>query len=818
MKPFIFHISLFIWMISVNSVCSQILINELCASNDNVILDELGNSSDWLELYNPSEETINLEDWSLSDDSDNPRKWIFPNINIGPESYLLIFASDEDFFLEYAHTNFKLSADGENLILSNPEGEIVDQINFPELETDWSYGRFPNGGADWQAFLQPTPLRNNEESPAIDLTPVPQLLTTQRFFENTATILLDCELFDCRVFFTRDGSLPNEQSEEYSDGIVIDTTTSIRAIAISEGHLPSRVATFSFFIKTEHQLPVMALTTEPDYFWDWEKGILEIGPNAEEAFPFWGANFWQNWEVPVFMEYFTEDKTLGFSHQMDTRVHGGRGARTNPQKPMRLLVKERYGSNTIEYPFFKNRERTTYKRLVLRNASGDYNNAHIRDAFLARYFIDEELDVDVLAYQPIVLYLNGRYWGIINLREKSDEYYLAHNFGVDIDKVDLLEEDSIVQVGDFEAFNEMYEFVVSHDLSIQSVFDTVATFFDTKNIAETFILQTGLNNNDWLHNNIKYWREKKEAGRWRYLLFDMDIALGRHGWTRYDQDLFTDKMTRYQDTNRHVNVFKRLLENKPYREYFLNRYADLFNTSFRSEIFQREVDRTVGMIDIDMKGHLQRWPTRTYEDWIETRIPIIEEHIEKRPTFARQYLIDYFGLEKEVLLKLNTFPEGAGSIKINTITPDKLPWDGYYFDGVPVTLTIVPNEGFTFSHWQSLHTVLEKDENTTIKYNFSDDDEIVAYFVQEGAELFIQKLYLPENGLLGVELSVPQPTEMSFQLFDVQGRLLRQYPTRLVNGGQQQLFLDLPELGNGMYFLRVKSGVGEDSRKFIRVQ
>ena len=133
-------------------------------------------------LYNLGNTSVNLEAWFLSDDSDNLQKWTFPNLNIEPRAYLLLFASNEDVVVQYAHTNFKLAAAGETLSLSNAEGILVDQITYPSLATDWSYGRSPNAGPDWQVLLSPTPLIANDETPAIDVAPAPKIKPPTTFF------------------------------------------------------------------------------------------------------------------------------------------------------------------------------------------------------------------------------------------------------------------------------------------------------------------------------------------------------------------------------------------------------------------------------------------------------------------------------------------------------------------------------------------------------------------------------------------------------------------------------------------------------------
>lgn len=797
---------------------AQLVINEICASNNNSIEDEFGDSADWIELYNASETSINLNGYFLSDDPAEPDKWTFPNITVPAESWLLIFASDRNVVETYLHTNFKLSASGENVILSNAEGVILDEINFPALEEDQSLGRLQDGSTQLALFSIPSPGSSNNDVAGSGFTASPSWGTAGHFFSVTKNIELSHPNPAAELFFTRDGSTPDITDERYTAPIELDTTTALRVMAIAPGLLASPVISRTFFIAEQHTLPIISLMGDPVNFWSWERGILvDGGPNAEEEWPYYGANYWSEEEYPINTEFFTAEKELGIAFQADTKVHGGRGARTNPMKPLRILVKKKYGSSTIEYPFFADRERTTYKRLILRNASGDYNNAHFRDAFLARYFIKSGLNLDVLAHRPVIVYINGVFYGLANLREKSDAYYLKHNFGVEIDEVDLLEEDTAVVEGNFDIFNTMYEYVMDNDLREEANFEQAAGYFDVENIAEGFIVQSALNNGDWLHNNIKYWRERRAEARWRYLIFDLDIAMGRHGWSAYHQNNLDSLLTPLAGRNKHVDLFLKFLENDEYRFYFINRYADLFNTIFRPEIFRQEVDLTVAEVDPEIPQHFERWGWPGYDVWNNERIPVLYDYLENRPAYAREDVKEYFDLPNEVNLRLQTYPIGAGKIQISTIEPEELPWEGVYFNGVPVRLTIKPNPGYNFQHWQSTKTITTPDVASSIRYTFTEDDEIIAYFSGGPTEPLLQA-YINTRNELQVGLTLPEADKIQFELYDFRGRLLKSFPAEDLSIGYYEDSLIIPNLPAGIYIISANGEVTAVSTKFIVIR
>jgi len=781
---------------------SQLVINELCSSNDNVIEDEFGESSDWIELYNNTNTTIDLEGFYLSDDADELMKWQFPALNIAPQDYLLIFASDLDLCQTWCHTNFKLSADGEQLNLSNASGELIDNIIFTAINTDQSYGRTTDGGMSWSFFTVPTPASSNNSGTIIEVAQPPNFFSTPRFSDSPIEVVLTCDEPNCVIHYTLDGSEPDQTDLIISGPILLDSTKTIRAKVFIPQFLPSKIVTQTYFIQEDHRLPIMSLVSDPHYLFDSETGILVEGPNAEEEWPFFGANFWKDIEVPMSVEYF-ENETLTAQFTLGAKTHGGKDSRTKPMKSIRLLGKTSFGDERIDYPFFSNKNITSFKRLVLRNASGDYNYTHFRDAYLHRYFIDEGLDLDVLAYKPMVVYLNGDFYGVMNLREKNDRFYIQENYGVDPDNLDLLEEDTLVVEGSLEDFQMKKSFLEQSDLLDDAVFSEAAEYFDVKNIADYFIVQTVVNNTDWPNNNLKFWRSREADSKYRYLLFDLDVGMGRHGWTSADNNHFSNLLNPAME-NPHVQILLSLLENDNYRKYFINRYADLLNTTFKTDHWRAETDRTVEAIDYDMEQHFQVWTWPGYDVWQENRLTKMYRFIEERPEYIRSFVGEHFEMKNEVLLELQTYPEGAGSIKINTIVPDQLPWEGYYYNGNPVELTIVPNNGFTFSHWESLNTFLEKDLNSTIEYNFETNDQITAFFetTDPSIEVNVFPTLVEENTT--IEIVLPEIAEIEVSLFDPLGRLVWDFPKERKNGGIHSISLETNWLEDGFYFLRTK--------------
>ncbi len=789
---------------------AQVFLNEVCADNETILVDQFGNFSDWIEIYNASDNALSLQDYQLSDDPNSTSPWLFPDLTIAPKSHLLVFASGADEKGNELHTDFKISKNGEALLLKNAAGELIDQLEIPALAEDLSYGRQSDGVESLVLFSTPSPNAANGGNFTIYAS-TPQLLNETFFQEGKVSVELQCTQANCNIRYTTDGSIPTDTALLYQSPIELQKTTTLRFATFIPNAIPSATITRTFFIDSPHTLPIVALTVSPEVLFDPETGIFQSGPNASPDFPFYGANFWSEQTYPSYIEFFTPEQTVEIEFPIGAKIHGGTAARTKAQKPIRLIAKDSFETDLIVHKFFEEKEVNQFKRLILRNSSGDFNFGHMRDALIQRHCLRQQLDIDLQAYRPMAYYVNGRYWGIINLREKADEHFLRYNYNVDLDQLDFLEEDTILLEGSFMHLDSLQFYAENNDLSEPANFVRIEENFDLPSMTDYFSVQTIVNNADWPKNNLKLWRERKAGAKWRYLLFDLDAALGRFGWTSFNSDGWAFMMSK-TDT-RHVRLLQRFLQNENFKNYFLNRYADLLNTSFHPDVFQEEIKNTADENRSEMKRHLDLW-NGDFEFWNEKEVPRMMRFAEKRPEHARQHLVDYFQLAGVVQLELNTYPEGAGKIKINTIDPLEVPWEGIYFRGIPVEISIEANPGFTFSHWQSLYQIRSQDQNENITYSFDQDDQITAFFTETSSRHKPLITPNPFNDLINISLVLPNATEFSGGIYDTKGQLVLEIPTSLRNAGLQSIDLSLIDLPDGLYFLRV---IGEEDWPAVKL-
>jgi len=481
----------------------RMVINEIMSSNTTTINDEDGDTSDWIELYNCGVSQVNLVGYYLSDDSLEIKKWQFGNVVIDPGEYLIVFASNKDTILNYWHTNFKISASGEKITLSDSSGSIIDQVDVPASLSDVSYGRISDGSLPW-IFQEPSPGSANTGNEILGYADTVSVSLPGGFYSSSISVELSASESD--IFYTLDGSDPDSCSQKYSTPINITKTTILKALSMKKGCLPSPTTYQSYFINIKTDLPVISLICDPYNLFDADSGIY--------------TNYKMDWERPAHVEFFEDDKSLGFSENCGIEIFGSQSAEW-PQKSISVKFKKRYGVSKIEYPLFPDFRVTTFKAFVLRNSGNDFQYTHIRDAVMQT--LVKDLDIDYLEYRPATSFINGEYWGIYNIREKINEHYIANRHGVDANNIDLLENNMEVIHGDSLHYQRLIDYISTSDMTTDAAYAYLDSVIDLDECILYFAAQAYYDNMDWPGTNIKFWRERSATGKWRWILCGLVI-------------------------------------------------------------------------------------------------------------------------------------------------------------------------------------------------------------------------------------------------------------------------------------------------------
>jgi len=479
-------------------------------------------------------------------------------------------------------------------------------------------------------------------------------------------------------------------------------------------------------------LTTISLSTDPPNFFDWDTGIYVLGPHAGADIPNWGANFWEDWERPVHLEFFEKDGSPGMETDAGAKIFGS-WSRSNPQKSLAFYARSRYGANIFSYKLFPELPFTEYKNFILRNSGNDWNNTMFRDALMCSLL--DQTDLDVMAYQPASIYLNGNYWGLLNIREKINEYFLATHHGVDPFQIDLLDTWSNPINGDAEHYNHMLNFLYANSPSIKANYEQVKTMMNVENFMEYQLAQIYFNNTDWPGNNVKFWRPRTPEGRWRWIVFDTDFGFGcwdddirRYTYNTLEFALATNGPD-WPNPPWSTYLLRRMMESKEFKNEFINRFADRLNTVFSYQYVLQRINQMSNTISAEMPYHLSRW--NQWGENIDTwngNVETMRTFASQRVSYMRTYISQQFANLGFAPLKILTSSPQSGTVKLNTLSLESFPWEGTYFKKVPVHLTARPNPGFRFVSWegtvdnpQSLSTTLTISGITTIKAVFEVD-------------------------------------------------------------------------------------------------
>ncbi len=616
--------------ISTQSLYSPLHISEVLASNAQSNYDpDFKKFSDWIEIYNDSNKSIDLSRYYLSDSKKNLQKWQFPNNTIiNAHEYLLVWADGKNCIKQALHTNFKLSSDGEQIIFSDANGKIIDALNFSETKGDISIG-ISNGIV---GYMLPTPSQKNSTAYAnIRQTEQPAFSLRGGFYQNGQTVTLSAPK-DAQIFYTLDGSTPTKESKPYTAPIEIDTTTVVRAIALKRDIFPSKVTTQTYFIDENITLPVISLAIDKKYLEDEKCGIWK--------------HIDQDWMRAGNIEFIKEGQEK-FNQKVGLKLHG-HFSRTYPIKSLTIMAKEKYEKDFIDYPIFRDKpEIKKVKSFVLRNSGNDWGTTLLRDGFV--HTVAKELsNIDYLSYEPTVVFINGEYYGIMNLRENPNKHYLRANNNLGDKKVNLLKfresEQPEVISGDRNAYNHLIEYITSHDLTIEENYNYIASQFDIDEFINYTSLELFINNVDWMarNNNMGLWRTKNS--KWRWILYDTDISLGLVDPINHTFEMISASNDRLKDVlsaqTPTAKLFQALLSNQNFKERFVARFQRLLDTTFRPEHLQEILDRLSARIAPEIERHLERWQISnlpTYESW-ESEIETISDFIHKRPNYMRHFI------------------------------------------------------------------------------------------------------------------------------------------------------------------------------------
>ena len=688
--------------------CEGVVINEAVSSNID-FEDEDGDSEDWLELYNNSDQSISLANWSLTDDSLEPQQWLLPEIELGAGEYLLIWASDKDIAEpgRALHTNFKISSKGETLYLYDDTGVLKHSLEVSGLRAGTSIG-LSKDNQSTVYFDAPTPGFENSPAEFLGVVETEVTFTAVGGPDSPAMIMLEGAESAQEIRYTLDATIPSAEADLYQGAIMALENTVVRARIFADGYIPSIEYTRTFLTDVTHDIPVITLVTDPINFFDAQYGIYVLGDDYESRPPNYGANFWEDWERPIHFALYEVPGDLAIEFNAGVQIFGGWSRAINDQKSLAFYSRTRYGSEEFEYLFFPDLPYDSYNNFILRNSGNDWNNTMLRDLAITSLMAGSAVDYQV--GRPVAVYLNGEYWGLHNLREKTNEHMLARKHDLDKDDINLLEIEAEIVEGTNEGYLALLEYLETADPMTDAFYETVAAQVDIENFITYFATQIYIVNTDWPQNNIKFWNSHTTG--WRWILYDTDFGFGQSATSSPSTNTLRYATGTIESTGggfgggfggnsnppAWATLFQRTLLNNPkIQARFINRFADLLNSRFLPENVEMHINTLASRIANEIPLHQDRWEDGRW-NWQAN----IEDMIQwgyDRPPFMWQHLTDFFDLSAPELVTIGGLDTSAGVVKVNSIVIDSETWSGSYFPEVAITVEAIPKAGYEFSHW-----------------------------------------------------------------------------------------------------------------------
>jgi CotH kinase protein/Chitobiase/beta-hexosaminidase C-terminal domain/Lamin Tail Domain len=815
----------FLFVLNGFSAFSQVKINEYCAANYDNNLDNLGNYSDWIELYNPGGAAANIGGYFLSDNINQLGKWEIPAISIPAGGHTMFWASDKDITTgSDLHTNFKLTqVKLETIYFSDASLTIIDSIKIIPCQKNHSRGRVTDGAATWGVFVNPTPNTTNATAyNSYALRPVFSL--PSGFYTVAAQFNITTSQAGITIRYTTDGTEPTATSTVASGPVYVSSTTVIRAKAFSSSGsiLPSFTETNTYFLNATHNIAVISMCGDFD-------GLFNgFGGQINNTF-----------------EYFDIHGDLGHEGDGDTRGHGN-DSWAYDQKGMRFYTRDDYGyANNIEEQLFQASAKDEFDVVILKaGASDNYPGGtqqsglltcHLRDAYCQTLSQKHNLNLDERSYEPVAMYLNGQYWGLYEVRERIDADYADYYYDQHPDSVDMLAYwgGLTVEEGSTTDWDALYTYMTTNDLAIPANYDYVDDRLDVMSLIDYIILNTFVVNTDWLNWNTAWWRGFSNPGvKWRYRLWDQDniFNLGQNytgvGTTTFNNDPCNPTELFSGDPNvPHNDMLNALDANPTFHALYINRYADLLNTVFDCDTMLAHLDWLVNRIEPEMNQHVVRWGG-TIGEWHD-HLDSIRVQISGRCSVVDSLMNGCYDLTGPFDVTVIVDPPGAGGVRVNTLMPTAYPWTGSYFGNIQLSFYENATAGFDLINWTvNNHTPTISATSDTMSLTLSQGDTVIAHYsnvaIDPGAAAgFAFKAFpVPSSDVLHLSYSLGKSTSFTLSLYSLEGTRvaeLKRSPEGGMPAGSYSEPVNLAALGvpAGIYFVQFESADVVTTKKIV---
>ena len=679
---------------------TTLVINELMQSNVDCIMDDLNDFPDsWVELYNPTDAAINLQDYKIGTKNKVSKAWQLPNKTVAAKGYVIIYCdkAGEDDGVSAMHTNFRLESGKDGALYLFKGSEVVDLLEgmAKQPAPNIAYGRKTDGAEEWGYQATPTPDKANCGTTYKKVLDAPVFSQKGQVFKNSQMVQLILSIPEGMpegtvIRYTLNGQEPTEMSQKYTAPLSFNSTKTIRAKLFCDGYLSPRSTCHSYiFFPTNRALtlPIVSIITDNTYLNDAKIGIYVDGTYNNVK-----KNYEYDWRRPMNIEFFETSGEESVINQLgEMRICGG-ATRSSVRKSLAIYANKRFGEKRFNYEFFPDQKPglKDFKSFMLRNAGNDFDYLYMRDAIIQRTMA-QHVDLDWQAWRPAIVYINGEYKGMLNIRERSNEDNIYTNYD-GLEDIDMIENDWELKEGTMDNYQAFKAFYNEHGHTLAEY----AEWMDWQEYINLMVENMYFNNQDFPGNNNVIWRPQAEGGKWRWITKDTDFGLGLYGsapdynTVRWMYDNAYDSGRNWANTYEATRLFRRLMEDADFKREFLDRAA-IYMGDFLNEKGTRAVwDEMYDLIKTEYPYHrelINRWWPNYNEELNNAR-----NWLNKRTNYFYQQLADYYSWGNPTVLTVNKVNLSDVTLTFNGIQLTGNVFDGKYYAGRTITLSATANE------------------------------------------------------------------------------------------------------------------------------
>ena len=620
----------------------------------------------------------------------------------------------------------------------------------------------------------------------------------------------------------------NDEAWREPRGDVFKATVIRAAVFVSGVPGPEVFATYfvNEDIETRYDIPVVSIITDFANFFSDSIGI----------YTYVNGNMWQrgaDWERPILIQFFETDKSLAFSQGAAVRLHGNT-TRSRPIKSMRIYARDEVdvpnGKQGFTHPIFKSKSTQEYRRFNLRNSGNDWDQSYLRDGFMQTLITG--FFPDVMHYRPSVVFLNGEYWGIHNIRDRYDDHYLHQTYDVSRSDLTILERNSglnayEVSEGDetgLAYYLDLETIAINENLSDSTIWSQLNAGMDLDNYTDFYLSHIYFRNTDWPGNNVRIWRSASHPDhqRWKWMVYDTEFGYdlqfpyvpgvdvgAQHNTLSFA--LATDGGS-WPNPPASTRLMRRLLARPDFKAAFIDRYLVLLNTSFSAERATHVLDSLAANIAPYIAEHSDRWGGfESVEEW-ESHIDRMRIFAEERPEAMLNHLKSHF---YPITFFVNvTFGAGEGGKLVAARHEFTEPIQFKLPSEHTITVTAVPDEGYRFVEWTGVPASIK--DNPVMKYQPWTTANIEAVFALDTSvdrePETVDRLELhgnypnPFNPTTEIRWTMDVGRQTRLSVYDLLGREVALLVDDIIPAGTHSMTFNASGLPSGVYVMRLQSG------------